>query len=565
MLKSLEIKNVALIDNLNIEFSPKLNVLSGETGAGKSIIIDALNFVIGGKVVKSLIKQGQSFMKVNAMFLAPFSNSVMELMQEYDIDCDEEILISRKASIEGKNDIKINGTSITASMLKNLTSLLIDIHGQHEHQHLLKDKYHLEIIDSFIKEKDFFAKYQEKLANLKLIQSKIKKLNGSTENQERMLDLLSYQIKEIEDAKLVVGEDDDLQQKKLAMMNFEKIHDSINSAIDEIDGQSSIINALKKAHSSLTGISKFDSDLTPLSERLQSVKFEIIDIVETLKQKQNDSNFNQNEFDLIDERLDKIKLLKKKYGATIEDILAFLEKIKEEYDTIINSKDLLLKSLAEKENLLKEIYVLAKEISEKRKDISNKFEQQVLKQLSDLGMKNSKFVVEFNDFPSTETIEDKLSQNGCDDVRFLFSANAGQSLKPLSEIISGGEASRFMLGLKNILAENDNISSMVFDEIDTGISGDMGYKVACKLANIAKNHQVMSVSHLPQICAMADNNIKITKYVVDSDTMVNATCLDEEGCLDEISRLSGGIEKSNASIGHAKELRDRCLLYKKSL
>ena len=194
----------------------------------------------------------------------------------------------------------------------------------------------------------------------------------------------------------------------------------------------------------------------------------------------------------------------------------------------------------DEENLLKEIYVLAKEISEKRKDISNKFEQQVLKQLSDLGMKNSKFVVEFNDFPSMETIEDKLSQNGCDDVRFLFSANAGQSLKPLSEIISGGEASRFMLGLKNILAENDNISSMVFDEIDTGISGDMGYKVACKLANIAKNHQVMSVSHLPQICAMADNNIKITKYVVDSDTMVNATCLDEEGCLDEISRLSGG-------------------------
>ena len=565
MLKSLEIKNVALIDNLNIEFSPNLNVLSGETGAGKSIIIDALNFVIGGKVVKSLIKQGQSFMKVNAIFLAPFSNSVINLMQEYDIEFDEEILISRKATVEGKNDIKINGVSITASMLKSLTSLLIDIHGQHEHQHLLKDKYHLEIIDSFIKEKDFFVKYQEKLTNLKLIQTKIKKLNGSTENQERMLDLLSYQIKEIEDAKLIVGEDDELQQKKLTMMNFEKIHDSINSVIDEIDGQNSIANSLKKSYSALTGVSKFDTDLDPLSERLQSVKFEIIDILETLKQKQSESNFYQNEFDLIDDRLDKIKLLKKKYGVTIEDILAFLEKITVEYDTIVNSKDILLKSLIEKENLLKEIYVLAKEIRKKREEISNKFEQQVLKQLSDLGMKNSKFTVEFNEFPSMEVLEDKLSQNGCDVVRFLFSANAGQSLKPLSEIISGGEASRFMLGLKNILAENDNISSMVFDEIDTGISGDMGYKVACKLANIAKNHQVMSVSHLPQICAMADNNIKITKHVVDSNTVVTATCLDEEGCLDEISRLSGGIEKSNASIGHAKELRDRCLLYKKSL
>lgn len=565
MLKSLEIKNVALIDNLSIEFSPNLNVLSGETGAGKSIIIDALNFVIGGKVTKSLIKQGQSFMWVKAMFLAPFSDLVIKLMQEYDIEVEEEILISRKVTVEGKNDIKVNGVSITVSMLKNLTSLLIDIHGQHEHQHLLKDKYHIEIIDSFIKERDCFVAYQEKIVNLKFIQSKIKKLNSSTENQERILDLLSYQIKEIEDAKLVVGEDDELYQKKLAMTNFEKINESITSTIDEIDGQNSVLNSLKKSYSLLTGISKFDSDFVSLAERLQSTKFEINDVLETLKQKKNDSNFNQNEFDLIDERLDKIKLLKKKYGATIEEILAFLEKIKIEYDTIINSKDILLESLVQKESLLKEIYILAKEIRQKREQISKKFEQEVLKQLSDLGMKNSKFNVEFNDFPSIETIEDKLYQNGCDSVRFLFSANAGQSLKPLSEIISGGEASRFMLALKNILAENDNISSMVFDEIDTGISGDMGYKVACKLANIAKNHQVMSVSHLPQICAMADNNIKIAKEVVDFNTVVYATCLDEEGCLDEISRLSGGVEKSNASIGHAKELRYRCLLYKKGL
>lgn len=565
MLKNLEIQNVALIDNLNIEFLPKLNVLSGETGAGKSIIIDALNFVVGGKVLKSLIKQGQTFMKVKAMFLTPFSENVKNLMNEYDIEFDNEILISRKATVDGKNDIKVNGVTITTSMLKNLTSFLIDIHGQHEHQHLLKDKYHLEIIDSFIKEKDLFVKYQDKLLTLKEVQLKIKKLNGSTENQERMLDLLSYQINEIEDAKLIIGEDEELQQKKVAMMNFEKIHDSINSAISEIDGQTSIINGIKKSYNFLNNVSKFDSDLLSLTERLQNSKFELIDILEILKQKQSESNFNQSEFDLIDERLDKIKLLKKKYGSTIKEILCFLEKIKMEYDTIINSKDLLIKSLKEKEQILNELYGFAKEIRQKRESVSKNFEQQVLKQLSDLGMKNSKFAVEFNKFPSLDNFESNITQTGCDEVRFLFSANAGQSLKPLSEIISGGEASRFMLGLKNILAENDNISSMVFDEIDTGISGDMGYKVACKLANIANKHQVMSVSHLPQICAMADNNIKITKKVVDSNTIVEAMLLDEESCLNEISRLSGGLENSDASINHAKELRNRCLVYKNNL
>ena len=565
MLKCLEIQNVALIDKSSIEFLPNLNVLSGETGAGKSIIIDALNFVIGGKVIKSLIKQGQDFMKVNAMFLPPFSPSVCELLQGYDIDFEDELLITRKATIDGKNDIKVNGTTITVSMLKNLTSLLIDIHGQHEHQHLLKDKYHLEIIDSFIINKAIFEEYKEKIDILKSLQSQIKKLNGSTQNQERVLDLLSYQIKEIEDAKLIEGEDDDLQQRKISMMNFEKINDSLNGAIEELDGSASIINGLKKSFNYLNNISKFDSELLGLCDRLQSSKFEILDILETLKQKQGETNFNQNEFDLIDERLDKIKLLKKKYGSTISEILEFLEKSKKEYDTIVNSKDILIKTLQEKEVVLKEIFEITKKIRKEREFVAANFEKQVLKELSDLGMKNSKFTVLFNDFVSIENIEENLNSSGCDVIKFMFSANAGQSLKPLSEIISGGEASRFMLGLKNILAENDNISSMVFDEIDTGISGDMGYKVACKLANIAKNHQVMSVSHLPQICAMADNNLKIIKQVVDNNTIVKANILNFEDCLNEIARLSGGVENNEASISHARELKKRCNQYKEGL
>lgn len=565
MLKNLEIQNVALIDNINIEFSPNLNVLSGETGAGKSIIVDALNFVIGAKSNKTLIKQDKPFMKVQALFVSPFNSEILNLLSEYDIEDTEELLIMRKLNIDGKSDIRINGQTITLNMLKNLTSLLIDIHGQHEHQHLLKDKFHLQIIDMFIKDKSIFTTYEQKLNDFKNVQAQIKKLNGSTENQERMLDLLDYQIKEIEQAKLVIGEDDDLLQKKVLMLNYEKIFDALNMSINEIDGQNSIINSIKRAQNSISSIVKFDDTLNDVTNRIESAKFELIDIVETLKQKKETCSFNQSEFNEIDERLDKIKLIKKKYGATIEDVLKYLDKSKQDYDTILNSKSNLIKCLEEKKVLLNEITKIATDISIKRQEVSKKFEDKVKLELASLGMRDSDFKVYFASLPTEETIENKLTSTGFDDIKFLFSANAGQSLKPLSEIISGGEASRFMLALKNILAEVDSISSMVFDEIDTGISGDMGYKVACKLANISKSHQVMSVSHLPQICAMADRNIKIEKYTQDNQTFVNAKVLNIDDALGEIARLSGGEKNNVISLEHARELKTRCNNYKNQI
>lgn len=565
MLKSLEIKNVALIDNLSIDFIDGLNVLSGETGAGKSIVIDSLNFVIGAKANKSLIKQGQAFMKVTAVFSAPFSTNVLNLLDEYDIETEEDLIITRKMNVDGKGDIKVNGNSITATMLKNITSHLIDIHGQHEHQRLLKDKYHLQIIDCFVKNEEIFNEYNSNLAILKDIQNQIKKFNGSAENQERMLDLLSYQITEIENAKLKVGEDDELSQKKLLMVNSEKIYDSINSVINELDGQSSLLASIKRAYSMISGIVKFDETMTDIASRLDSAKYELIDIVETLKDKKENCTFNQNEFDEIDERLDKIKLLKKKYGATIDQVLLFLDKSKKDYDDIVNSKDKLQSLLQQKEQLLKKLYSQALSISKVRKDIALTFEKDVKSQLNDLGMKNSKFKVDFCNLPNLEDSENLFKTNGLDDIKFLFSANAGQDLKPLSEIISGGEASRFMLALKNILSSVDNISCMIFDEIDTGISGDMGYKVACKLANISKTCQIMSVSHLPQICAMADCNIKISKHVQDDSTSVKASVLKGKELLEEISRLAGGSNNSIASLNHAQELKNRCEIYKNNI
>ncbi len=564
MLKTLEIENVALIDKLSIDFSSKFTVLSGETGAGKSIIIDSLGFVLGGRANKNLVKQNRNYMKVVAIFKGQFSRDVKNILDEYGIECEDELIISRRLSSDGKSDIRVNGNVVTALMHKNLSSLLVDIHGQHEHQRLLNSKFHLEILDGFIKDKSIFAPYQKFLSKLKEINSEILKLNVSTENQERMLDLLDYQIKEIESANLKENEDEELEKTKFLMKNFEKIFEGLKGALSCLDGSDPIIDNVKKASSLLISIAHFDEGLQPYIERLESLKYEVLDISQSLKAKQDECNFDEYEFEKIDQRLDKINLLKKKYGKSVEEIFAFLNKSKEEYNDILNSKEELKEKLIEKEEVLKQIFSSSQKISEIRKEIARDFEQKTKKELNDLGMKNANFFVQFTEIDKNN-FEKKLTLSGLDEVKFMFSANAGQDVQPLSEIISGGEASRFMLALKNILAENDNIMLMVFDEIDAGISGEMGFKVACKLANISRRHQVISVSHLPQICAMADHNVCVLKEISKNNTFVTADVLNKKDVFEEISRLSGGSQNSEVSLNHAIALKQRCDEYKNTL
>jgi len=568
MLSYLKINNIALIDELEVNFDNGLNVITGETGAGKSIIIDSLNFVIGGKINKGIFRSGSNYIQVEAVF-SNVASEAIAILKDFDIECEDEILIKRKQTLEGKNEIKVNGSTVTISMLKNLTSKLIDIHGQHEHQAILQDKYHLQMLDNLMQDEIISIKEDilQKHSELQIINKEIKSLGSSSQNRERMMDLLQYQINEIEKAKLKLGEDEELANRRMVMLNGEKIATALKNTCEFLDGDYniSVLGSLKKANSELSNIVKFDEKLNEYKERIESSRLELLDISETLNDYLQSVNFDQKEFDAIDERLDQIKLLKKKYGSSVEDILTFLDKSKEEYNNLVNSAEKIESLIKEKNKKIIALFEISKKLSEKRKVFAKDLEKRICSELSDLGMKNAKFIVEFNEEPKIEECENSLTSNGFDVVRFMFSANLGQTIKPLSEIISGGEASRFMLALKNIMADADGISTLVFDEIDTGVSGNMGYMVACKLANISKNHQVISVSHLPQICAMANASFKSLKYVEDAITKTSITRLTESATLEEISRLSGGSEGSNVTLEHSKELRNRCNEYKKSI
>ena len=566
MLSYLKINNVALINELIINFEDGFNVLTGETGAGKSIIVDSLNFVLGGKVNKNLIRAGQSFMRVEALFCAPFDKKVLDILSEYDIEVDEEILIVRNYSESGKNEIKLNGSTLTASMLKPVTSCLVDILGQHEHQSILKDKFQLSIIDclgdtDIMPIKDtVLSLYTDYVSVCKQIES----LGNDSYSRERMVDLLSYQINEIETFGLKEGEEEELVQERDKSLNSEKIVNGLKSSYTELNySNTSVCDTIKRAISYLNNIAKYDDRLDALIDRLDSAKIELADLSQTLQEYTEQYNFDEDYFEKIDKRLDGLKALKKKYGSNYNEIMAFLADAKLQLENITNSEQL-LKDLTDKKIKLKtELYQTSTKLSSVRKLVAKKFEFLVKSQLEDLGMKNANFEIVFEPIEDIDIVH--FTNNGIDKVCYMFTANIGQPLKPLSEIISGGEMSRFMLGLKNILADVDDINTMVFDEIDTGISGNIGYVIACKMANISHKHQVIAISHLPQIAAMADKNFFIQKKTVNDDTVTFVAELEESGVLEEISRLSGGQSGSIVSLDHAKELRDTCNAYKKSI
>ena len=562
MLQSLIIKNFALIANQTIDFKKGFNVLVGETGAGKSLILDALGFVLGDKANKLNLRYGEEKMFVQAVF-GDVPKGVYIALDEVGIDIsdDDSLIFSRTYTVDGKSECRINGVAVTTNIVKSISSLMVDVYAQNENIGLLKVKNHLSILDNYFSADIAPLKKNivTTLERLNDIKSSMQKIGGDKQNRDRELELLNYQIKDIEDADLIVGEDDEIKEKINLLNNYEKIFDMLKSANNELD---TVNSGLYKVKLGLDSVSGYDSSLQDLLSRVDSAKIELEDINYSITDKLSSMEFDDGELERLDSRLETIKRLKKKYGETIEDVLSYLNKIKTDYDNLLFGEEKLSKLSKEYDVVKKELYSKCEELSKLRKSCALIVENKVMQELNLLGFKNAQFKINFNDLPY---IEDALfTANGLDNVEFLFSANAGQDLKSLSKTISGGEMSRFMLALKNVFADSFNASVLIFDEVDTGISGEIGQKVAERLALLSKKYQLVCITHLCQVTAMADNYIYVKKEVLNGQTFTNVSNLYGEDLIKYIAVVSGA-EPTDVALKFANELKFKAEEFKKTL
>ena len=565
MLSKLTIKNVALIESATITFGDGLNVLSGETGAGKSVILDSVNFVLGAKADRAMIRYGETECMVKAEFILSENAKAVEVIREMDIDSDGEIIISRKFSENGKNAVKINGNTVTATMLRRVTDCLVDVHGQSEHFFLLKESNQLKTLDEVVGDGLISEKQalQALLKENRAIDEQIALLGGDEKERGRRLDILQFQIEEIETVELQDGEEEELLAKRNKIKNLEKIISALREATECLSGENGVLDGLRLTTRSLLGITKLDDAYENVYEKLESVAIDANDVLETLNGMADELYFDENEAEETETRLDIIRALKRKYGANKEEIDAYLEEIKKEYDLLSDCEGQYAILTDKKGKNLKKIYQICRRITELRKSQGKAFCKRVTEELKTLNIEHAQFEIEFSEYEETDA--EKATVNGLDTIRFMFSANAGEPMKPLGKIISGGEMSRFMLAVKTQLSSINEISTYIFDEIDAGISGKTAKVVGEKLAKIAKNTQIIAVSHLAQIASMSDNEYFIEKREEKDKTLTFVTELDEQGKIAEIVRLLGGQETDEYAIKHAKELIKQAQEYKTSI
>ena len=547
MLQTLFIKNVALISSLTIDFGRGLNILLGETGAGKSIIFDALNFVLGEKADKTLIRSGEDMMRVDAVFSSLNAQASAQL-EELGFS-DEELALSRTYSLDGKSVIRVNGVPTSQSVLKEIGSILVNSYSQHESVDLLKVKNHLSMLDKFggndIKNLKDIVK--EEYQALSEIEKKIKSLGGDDFERERTKSLLAYQIKEIENARLEVGEDKDLQERLQFLNNAEKIYQAISYCEQLLsDSADSCINELQQSSSYLSMVSGFEN-IDDCKGRLDSARLEIEDIYQTLLDIKGDAEFDEEEYERLDRRHDLIKSLIKKYGGSIEKTLDYLEQAKAQLDELDDSANLIAKLEQDKKELLAKLKKSADNLTETRQKVAQDISIKITKELHELGMKSSLFETKFKKL-------DEIGPNGQDDVEFVFSANKGQELKSLSKTASGGELSRFMLAVKNIFLSIGSAETLIFDEIDAGISGETGNIVGQKLHKITDFAQVICITHLPQVACYGDDFYYVSKKEDDKSTQTNVKHLEGDEVVSGIARLIAGDNISDIALSHAREM-----------
>ena len=536
MITTLHIKNIGIIDDLSIELGEGFNVLTGETGAGKTLIIDAINIISGGRFSKEMIRKGESYSFVEVNLYLP--NNPMSI--------ENNIIVSREIHLNGKNSCKINGRLVTLTELKEFMSNIIDIHGQNDNQKILNSKYHIKYLDNFIGEELINIKKQYKELYKKRIEVKkeLKDNLGDDKEKQRKLDLLKYQFDEIDLAKLKENEEEELEEKRKLFMNSEKIGKSLNSA-DLALGEGAI-DKINEAIRAIEKISDIDKVYEEKLTELKSIYYEVQELSRDISSLNSEMYFDENERNETEERLDLINSLKRKYGNSIIEILEYQNNIEQEIERINNLDEYNAKLKEKIKALEKEMQVLATKMHNIRVNIAQKLNENINKELKDLEMPNAKFYVEIK--------ETEFNKNGIDEIEFFISTNIGEDSKPLAKIASGGEMSRIMLAIKTVLANTDSTPILIFDEIDTGISGKAAKSVGEKLKIIGNSHQVLCITHQPSIAAKGDQNFYISKVSEEGRTYTKVKKLNEEEIIKEIARIANG-EITDIALKHAIELR----------
>lgn len=541
MITTLHIKNIGIIDDLSINLNQGLNIVTGETGAGKTLIIDSLGILAGNRFSKEMIRSGEDYSYVELCLFLP----------EYKEAIDGNIIITREIYSSGRNLCKINGRLVTVAELKEFMKAMIDIHGQQDNQKLLDEQMHIRYLDDFAGEAllNIKQQYKELYKKQNEILKDLKNNYGDDKEKQRKLDLLRYQFNEIEEAKLKPNEEEDLQEKRSKMLNAEKIKENLSQA--SICIEENAIDSISVAIRSLEKIENLDKKYEMILNSLKSSYYELQEVARDLASQNEENDFNEIDRNQIEERLDFIFSLKRKYGNNILEILNYQKEIEKEINEIENLEEYTTSLKKELKQVQSQMLKLAINMNQIRKEYAKILSEKINQELADLEMKNARFYVEIQ---SNE--ENQFNKNGFDTVHFLISTNIGEAAKPLIKIASGGEMSRIMLAIKTVLADVDKTAVLVFDEIDTGISGLAANKVAMKLKKIAKNHQVLCVTHLASIAAAGDHNYYIFKKVYEQKTKTEVKTLDEQETLSEIARISSG-EITEISLNHAKELRKK--------
>ena len=550
MLLSLKIENIAIIENADIEFDAGLNVLTGETGAGKSIIIDSINAVLGERTSRELIRTGAQAAKVSAMY-SDAGLRVNAKLVEFDIEpqADGSLILQRSISLDGRNVCRINGSPATVSMLKSIGGELINIHGQHDNQALLSPEGHYIFIDAIAENGELFYQYKNAYALLRSLEKELNNITIDEAEKSRRLDLLNYQISELEAAGLRVGEQNELNTRKNLYQNAEKVISRLREAYEALNGSEDLSGAKQQLEFSagcLDSAASYYSELQKAAEFIRSMSYDIEDYVELIRGTLDMLDYNPKELELIEERLDTIYRLSRKYGATEEDMLIYLENVVSEREKINLSDERsaeLKKEIRAAETNMEQ---LASALSESRRKAGSLFAKSVKAELDFLDMPGVVFVVDRQQADYTAT--------GADRIEFLISANAGEAPKPIAKIASGGELSRIMLAIKNVLSAKDDVNTLIFDEVDAGVSGRAAQKVAMKLRQVSKGRQVICVTHLAQIAAQADSHLLISKSVHNGKTYTQVDKLNQDGRKNELARIIGGLKVTELQLQSAEEM-----------